>query len=225
MKTLSLISSLLLLAAHAWAQVRETSAAMSQGTRAALELELPLVDKKVLMSEWGDYVKGFKAKITSGKKAEEMMGDNAVVKTINGNNTIDLYATPSQTTDKAYLTVWFDLGGAFLSRNTHEKEYPEAEKFLLEFGKRMQKVVLDELIKAENAKLKIGQGELSDLERNKAKMEKDNSDFEKQIAELQAKIKQNQDAIQTNINNQATKKTELEALRLKVADLEKMKKQ
>jgi hypothetical protein len=224
-KTLSIIGGLLLLAAPTWAQVRETTAAMSQGTRAALELELPLMDKKVLMAEWADYAKSFKAKITSGKKAEEMMADNAVIKTINGNNTIDLFALPSQTADKAYLTVWFDLGGAYLGRNTHEKAYPEAEKFLLEFAQRIQKVVVDELIKAENTKLKTSQGELTDLEKNKARLEKDNADLEKQIVEFQNKIKLNQEAIQTNINSQATKKTEVETLKIKVTDLEKMKKQ
>jgi hypothetical protein len=197
------------------AQLRETSAPMSQGNNNAILLELDYLDAEKVSDEFEKYVEDFKAK--TKKKKGEIFADNAQIKSIGGNNTIDIYAKAEKGVGKTVLTVWFDLGGAYLSAKTHPDKYIEAEKWLREFSKRMVKKSIEDELKAEQKKLEALQDEQKDLVRDKEKLDKGIVDGEKNIKEMENKINQTKQNIEkskqdivTNLDKQKVKNEDIE---------------
>jgi hypothetical protein len=200
------------------AQVRETTAAMSQGTNNALMLDLDYADAEKLLDEFEKYVEDFKAKVK--KKKGEVFADNAQVKGISGNNTVDIYARADKADTKSVLTVWFDLGGAYLSSKSHGEKYGEADKWLKGFAKHMIKKGIEDELKAEQKKAQVLADEQKDLAREKEKLEKSIVEGEKAIREMEAKI------AQTKLNIDKAKQDiilNLDKQKVKAVDLEKQK--
>jgi hypothetical protein len=219
MKTTLALALALLTTSSLRAQVRETTASMSAGTRPALEVELPVMDKKAIVKAWSDFIKDYKAKVST-KRSDEVFADNAVIKSLNGNNTVDLYAVPSVGSSRAYLTVWFDLGGAYLSRNTHATEYAAAEKLLMDFASQAGKVALEAEVAAEERKLKDLEAQSANFTKDNEKLQKENDQMEKEIESLKQKIEQNRATIQKNQTDQTNKQREVESQRTKARDVQ-----
>lgn len=200
------------------AQVREATASMSQGTNNALLLDLDYADAEKVLDEFEKYVDDFKAK--TKKKKGEVFADNAQVKSINGNNTIDIYARADKADTKSVLTVWFDLGGAYLSSKLHGEKYGEADKWLKMFAKRIVKKGIEDELKAEQKKVEIFADEQKNLTKEKEKLEKSIVEGEKAIKEMEVKIEQ------TKLNIDKAKQDvilNLDKQKLKAIDLEKQK--
>lgn len=195
--------------------VRETSASMSLGNNNAIMLEMDYADASKVLEVFDKYVSDFKAK-TKTKKGE-LFADNAMIKSIAGNNTVDIYARAEKGMNKVVLTVWFDLGGAYLSSRSHPDKYLEAEKWLYEFAKIMVKKGIEDELKAEQKKLSDLENDLKNLARDKEKLERNITSDEKSIKDMENKIaqaKQNiekskQDII-TNLDQQKNKNDEIE---------------
>lgn len=200
------------------AQVRETTASMSAGSNNALIIDLEYTDAEKVLDEFEKYVEDFKAK--AKKKKGEIFADNAQVKNIGGNNTIDIYARAEKGEMKSILTVWFDLGGAYLSSKNHTEKYGEAEKWLKEFAKRMVKRGIEDELKAEQKKAELLADEQKNLIKEKEKLDRSIVDGEKEIKEMEAKI------AQTKLNIDKAKQdiiTNLDKQKVKATDLEKQK--
>ncbi len=220
MKNYILLFLTLFFVGQTWAQVRETTTSMSVGTYPALELELAIYDKKTIMDEWTRFIKDYKAKVRSDRKTDEVFADNAVIKAISGNNTIDIYALPSVGVNRAYLTVWFNLGGGYISSNSHAREYGEAQKLLMAFNARLNLVALETELKNEEEKLKNLEQESSNFGKENDKLQRENESMEKSILEMQKKIEQNKVTIQANQSSQTNKKNEVDSQKNKVAELQ-----
>lgn len=219
--TIYALLSLLLLLSNSLitnAQVRETTASMSQGSNNALAIDLAYADPEKVLDEFEDYVEDFKAK--ARKKKGELFGDNAQVKSIGGNNTIDIYAKVEKGDNKSILTVWFDLGGAYLSSKTHGEKYGEAVKWLNEFASRMVKKGIEDELKAEQKKLEVLTDEQKTLVRDKEKLDKSIVDSEKDIKDMEAKIAQMKQDIEKAKQDIVTN---LDKQKGKAADVEKQK--
>ena len=200
------------------AQLREGAASMSQGSNNALIMDLEYADAEKVLDEFENYVENFKAK--SKKKKGEIFADNAQVKSISGNNTIDIYARADKSDIKSVLTVWFDLGGAYLSSKSHIEKYVEAEKWLKEFAKRMVKRGIEDELKAEQKRVEVLADEQKNLSKEKEKLDKSIVDSEKDIKEMEAKI------AQTKLNIDKAKQdiiVNLDKQKVKATDLEKQK--
>jgi len=200
------------------AQLREATATMSKGSNNALVMDLEYTDAEKVLDEFEKYVEGFKA--NAKKKKGEIFADNAQVKGIGGNNTIDIYARADKGDMKSVLTVWFDLGGAYLSSKTHTEKYVEAEKWLKEFAKRMVKRGIEDELKAEQKKMELLADEQKSLTKEKEKLDRSIVDGEKDIKEMEAKI------AQTKLNIDKAKQdimTNLDKQNVKAMDLEKQK--
>ena len=219
-KIYSLVCGLLLLCNSLItnAQIRETTASMSQGSNNALAIDVPYNDPEKVLDEFEDYAEDFKAK--TKKKKGELFADNAQVKSIGGNNTIDIYAKAEKGDNKTILTVWFDLGGAYLSSKSHGEKYGEAVKWLNDFASRMVKKGIEDELKAEQKKLDALNDEQKNLVRDKEKLDRSIIDGEKDIKDMEAKIAQTKQNIekakQDIVTNQEKQKG-------KVADIEKQK--
>lgn len=203
---------------NSWAQkIVETNSAMSQGSNNALTVDLPGVKAKEAMKEWESYVKQFDGKTKSDKKTGEIFSDNAKMKAINGNNTIDIYAKAVDNSTGATLSVWFDLGGAFLSSREHAQNYPAAEQIVQKFSLGVSRGLIEEELKAEVKKQKELEEQYKDLSKEKDKMEKnikerenDIEDYKKKIEKAKADIEKTKGDIQTNVGKQKDKQKEVD---------------
>ena len=161
-------------------------------------------------------MKGWNAK--TEKKDGGMFGDNAKITSINGNNTIDIYAKTVQGKDnEVKFMVAFDLGGAYLSSSKQGSEAREAKKIVYDFAVKMTKDAIAGQLKAAEKILNKQVDDQEDLEKDKAKLEKN-------IEEYKEKIKKAEEDILINKSDQEKKKGEIEVQKKVVEEIKKKEK-
>ncbi len=168
-------------------QIMESSKVMSKGDHNALTVTLPDTEEKVVTKEWEDFIKSYKGKLRKIKKSSEIFADDARLEDIS-NNTVDVYALVNQRGDDTELTVWYDLGGAFLTSETHPKKYLSAQKMLNKFSGIVSKTYVANMLQEEEKKLKNFEGVLKDIDKSREDSVKDIAKFEKKIEEAKANI-------------------------------------
>ena len=149
-------------------------------------------------------------------KTDETLSNNSIVKKINGDNTIDIYAKVAEDgKESTTLNVWFNLGGAYLSSQAHGDKAKEAQAMLSAFALSVSRTMVEDQLKEEQKKLKKEEGTLKDLEKDKKGLEKDIEDWKKKIAKAESDIKANEEkqktqtttiATQTDVVKEVTKK-------------------
>lgn len=194
-KVLFAATFLMLSSIAAFAQnivVTEGAAAMSQGSNNSFTVKLPGTEQKNVEKAWKSIVESYKGKTKADKKTGELLANNAIIKEINGDNTIDVYSkvTADTKTDNT-LTVWFNLGGAYLSSQAHGDKAKIAQKMLADFALSVSRTMLEEQLKDEEKKAKKEAEKLKDLEKDKADSEKDIESYKKKIAKAEDDIKKN----------------------------------
>jgi sulfur relay (sulfurtransferase) complex TusBCD TusD component (DsrE family) len=180
-----------------FAQVTESQKLMSQGMYNALSIQLPEGSEKDAPKQWLQFIKKY-GKAQKDRKTEEYFVDNAQITGLS-NNSVDIYTKFEGNT----MTVWFDLGGAYLSSDKHADSYAIGEQILLDFGLELKVLLVEEEIKNEEKNLKKMEADFQKLEKEKAVLEKNIEDWKAKIAQAEADITQ-------NTANQAAKTTEIE---------------
>ncbi len=168
-------------------QIMESAKVMSQGDKNALTVKLPDTEVKVVEKEWESFIKGYKAKLRKIKKSSEIFADNAKIEDIS-TNAVDVYALVSQRGDDTELSVWFDMGGAYLNSENHPDQYTKAQGMLNTFLGRVSKTYVANLLNEEQKKLKGLEGNLKDIEKSAANSVRDIAKYEEKIAEAKANI-------------------------------------
>ncbi len=197
--------------------LKEMDRLMSKGQKNSFSIVIDGLSKKDIEKSWGKYIKDHDTKSKWDKKKKEYFADNAKVREIS-DNTIDIYSQLNEAGDRVELTVWMDLGGAFLSSYDHPQKIKEGEAFILEFATNMEKKRIDNFRKKQEDKLGDLKGDLKDLQKDKGKLEKDIEDYEKKIAEARKKI-------ETNVTNQGTKEEEIKVQEAYVEKVKEIKTQ
>ncbi|NJN77507.1 MAG: coiled-coil domain-containing protein 22 [Saprospiraceae bacterium] len=180
-----------------FAQVTENQKFMSQGTFNSLSIELPDGSGKDAPKEWAKYIKQY-GKAKKNRKTKEYFVDDAEVQGMS-NNSVDIYAKFEGNT----LSVWFDLGGAYLSSREHIDGYAMGEQILMDFGLHLKTLMVSDEVAAEEKVLKKMEMELERLTKEKATHEKNIEDWKAKIAQAELDIEQ-------NIQDQEAKTTEIE---------------
>ena len=183
-------------------EVNETSFGFSTGNQHALYVTIFESTSKDISKAWQKKLKDFKGKIS--EKKGEVFADNAIVKTFNDNNPVDMYTRFEDTKDgnvKMYVAV--DLGGAYLSSSEHAEKFKAMKKILYDFAKTRSEEVVNEQIKDAS---KV----LSGLESDQKRLEKDNEELHKNIENYKEKIKKAEEDIKTNLADQEAKKKAIE---------------
>lgn len=201
MRKLILLFAAIALAISLNAQVQEASMRMVKGQENAFTILLQQTNKKDVQKAWTKYIKGFDGKTKRQKKTGVIFSDNAEIEKMSS-NTVDVYATVVPSGSDTNLTVWFDLGGAFLSSDTHGDKASVAEAMLNKFALSVSKASVEEELKEEEKTLKKINGDLSDLVKDKKAYESDIEKYKQKIAEAEAKIEQ-------NVKDQASKEEEV----------------
>lgn len=169
---------------------------MSQGEKTGFEVAIVDADPKDVESSWIKYLKKYKAKVTSSKKSVEIFGDDANIPQISA-NTIDVYAIARKAEYGTKLSVFFDLGGAFISSQDHEVAFGSAEGFLRDFA-------LSEAIRVVEDELKEQEKVFKELGKDLDGLIKDKDGYIKEIEKAKALIAQREQDI---INNEAAQET------------------
>lgn len=210
------------------AQIKEGNQSMSQGSNNALTIELIGTDAKNVSKSFEGFLKKYKGKTKFDKKTGEMFSDNALITELNGNNTTDVYAKFSQSGTNVIMTVWFDLGGAYLSSQMHAQQYPAAEKMLYAFAITVSRGLVEEELKKEQKKQKELEDQHKDLvkdqknfEKDIENLKKDIENYKRKIAEAEQNIETTKNKIQETVKAQGSKMTEVDGQKEVVKAVEK----
>lgn len=183
--------------------VRENMQLLNSESKNALILGLPNANAKKAESVWQDYAKQFKAKSTKkDKKSGVYFSDDAILSKIS-NNTVDLYARFEDGNSGTIITVWFDLGGAYLASEIHSDAYEQAEILLKDFATAVNRSLAEDNV-AEQEKIQ------KNLEKELDKLQKDNKKYNDKIEEAKKIISDMEASIIQNEKDQQTKQTEIE---------------
>lgn len=187
MKTFVVLILSILFVPFGQAQIVEATKVMSQGDNNALTVRLPDTEVKVVEKEWESFIKGYKAKLRKIKKSSEIFADNAKIEDISS-NTVDVYALVSERGDDTELSVWFDMGGAYLNSESHPDQYNKAQGMLNDFLGRVSKTYIANLLNVEQKKLKDLEGDMKAIEKDQENSVKDIAKYEEKIMEAKANI-------------------------------------
>ena len=174
---------------------------MSKGEQNGIEIILngtKLEDAKDAVEKWG---KKMKAKIARDKKNPEIFVDNAQLPTVSA-NALDMYVIVTPIDNGSKVTVFTDLGGAFVSSAAYGTQYAGLEASLKKFAKDQAIITVEDQQKSEEKILKSLNGDLKDLTGKKA-------DYLKDIEKAKTLIQQREQDIIKNDADQAAKQQQI----------------
>ncbi len=202
---LTTVFTLLMTSYLAFGQISEGVRSMSMGSNNSLSLDIPNSDAKLAKKVWSTYIKknakGGKTK--SNRKTGETFTDDAGIVSIGGANTVDVYAKFADAGDMSNVTVWFDLGGAYLNSDDHPDRYQEGEKFLMRFA-------IAVAVEATKLELKAEEKKKKDMERDLSSLASKKEGYHRDIEEAKAKIADREAKIEQNIKDQEMTKTAIQ---------------
>ncbi|MEM9820840.1 MAG: hypothetical protein AAF985_07200 [Bacteroidota bacterium] len=173
-------------------EVKMGDRSMSKGSQNSYTVILASSEKKELEKSWSKFMKEYKGKTKRDKKTDEHMTDNAQISSMS-DNTVDVYTRFQELGNETQMTVWFDLGGAFVTANGHPEASATAQNILVSFAKTVDKKNVEELLKLEEKNQKKVEGELKKNEKELKKLEKDIENYQKKIKEAEEKIVKNKE--------------------------------
>jgi hypothetical protein len=183
--------------------VRESMQMMGESSQNALTMAIPNVSDKKCEEVWKEFSKDFSGKTRKDKKTDMYLSDDASIRKMSS-NTVDVYAKFNESGNGTTVTVWFDLGGAFLSSEQHETAYQEANELMLDFAKAVGKSLAEDNVKEQEKVLKA-------LEKDLDKLGKDNENYHKKIEEAKKLITEMEQNIEQNVKDQEKKQEEIKA--------------
>ncbi len=182
------------------AQVREKESNMSQGVKSCLVIEFLESKGDDIIDAWKDFLDhDYKAKTKRDKKNDEYFTDNAMISGVGGSNTVDVYAKIDEKgKTSSVLTVWFDLGGAYLSSREHPTQYDEAEKMLRRFETSVLRAQTEKELKEEEKKYRKQDDQLKRLVRDNEGLHKDIENYKEKIKKAENDLIKNNDEQETS---------------------------
>jgi len=199
-------------------EVTEMKVPMSEGAQSALVLDLPKTDVKTVEKAWIKYLKDLDGKTKKNKKTGEIFTDNAMIEAMS-KNTVDIYTKIQPKGEGSKLTVWTDLGGAFLASETHPEQYAIASKMLNDFSANISIAKAEDVLKEEEDALDKEEDKLKKLDKETADMKSKIEDYKKKIKELEADIVKNDEKRKEQAKNVDAQKAKTEAASKTVKDM------
>lgn len=194
---------------ESFAQVMEEKRVMSKGEQSSLTIEIPGVEASYTDDVYKDFIKDFKGKTKKDKKANEWSSEGAKVASIANGAPIGIYSKIEGSGNKSVVNMWIDLGTGYVNSSTYPAEYQEAQKLLNKF--------------AQTVKVQQAQDELAALDKEMKKMDsdmkklkRDNDDYHKEIEKCNQKIKDAQNSILKNEDDQKNKKMAIDQQAVKL---------
>ena len=158
-------------------QVAQAKKQMSLGIQNGFSISLPDTEDKFIEKQWKKFTKDY-GKTKENKKADEIFIEGAVIKTINGENAMDIYTAIENNS----IAVFFDNKNGFINSTDNPKEAKSAEEFIQEFAYEVQREKTR--IELDNEK-----DQLKKYEKNLEKLKRDLDGYNKDIEVAKDKIK------------------------------------
>jgi len=186
----------------AQSQVLEETRVMAAGSEPALTINIPGADPKFVETKWKEYMKSY-GKMTRVKQSKEFVASDVQILDIGGVNRLNVYGLAEESGEGTKMTIWFDMGGAFLSSDAYPKEYVSAVNFVKDFA---QKVKVDMITEELEAQEKL----VTKAENNLTRLKRENEMFHKIIEDSKKRIAQAEEDIQKNLKDQEVAHKEIE---------------
>lgn len=195
MKNYLLLLFIFLFSYSAFAQKsnpREVRKGMSLGVKEAFTVDVVNLDDKEVEKLLIDYLKEYKGrkKPKRDRKNNEIFTDDAEIPALSS-NTIDIYATVEGKGDSPTVVFWFDLGGAFLSKDQHGDKMEALSEWLYEFGRLTRSRTIELNLEAEEDRLKELNKDFDKLVKEQEKLEDTIEKAKQMIAEAEEGLKEN----------------------------------
>lgn len=210
-KSIFLPGILLFLACSGSSQIMEASKVMSKGQQSALSLEIPEVSADYAEEVYKDFIKEFKGKTKKDRKTNEWFSDDSRVPGIANGAPVDIYAQLESSGSKTVINMWVDLGSGYINSSTYPREYAEAGKLLEQFSHMVK-------IRQAEDELDMVEKDMKKLDGDLKKLKKDNEDYHKEIEKSNQKIKDAENAILKNEEDQKSKQAAIETQAQKVEE-------
>jgi len=212
--TLTAVLAFLSAGAQKKVEVRESNENIGGSSHNAMVVTIYTKDAERIEKAFKDKMKDFDAKVSTKK---EIFADNASWKAF-GPNTFDVYARVDKDGEAHKLIVGVDMGGAYLSSDSHSEQFRLFKNMIQELSVKIAK---DEIAE----ELKLNQKTLGKLEEQQKDLVDENGDLKNDIENYKKKIAEAENKIKTNEENQVKKKEEIEKQKGVVKEVEeKLKK-
>ena len=192
--------------------VREADRSMSQGVKNSLTTDILNVPIKTVEKYWKEYSKQFKVDTKKDRKTDEWFTDNALIASLGGANTVDIYTKFTDAGNNTNMAMWVDLGGAYINSKDFKDKYDAAQKIMLDFSLSVQREQTKTMLNDQ-------QDEQKKLERELRNLEKKNSNLHSDIDDWNKKIAKAQNDIQLNMKAQEDQKKKIENQQKLVDDI------
>lgn len=203
MKKITSVLTLLLFTVFAFAQkqydVQEGEKSMYKGSYTALSMTFEGVSAKAAAEEWKQFIKTFKGKTKEDKKGKVWFTDDAKMEKVS-DNTIDLYTSFAETPGGTNVSVWFDLGGAYLSSAMDLGRTDEAKNILQDYGHAISKRLAKDNWDMEEKSLTMMQKDLKKMEGEQSSIQKEIEEVKSELLKLEAEAQQNRTRQQNQLN-------------------------
>lgn len=182
--------------------VTERRVSMSLGAQNAYVVDVEGADKKIMEDVFKTMFKEY-GKIQENRKARESFMMATKIPRVNGSSPVDLYAKFEEGKGVATTYVWVDLGGAFTSSTGYAKQSDAIKLMLQDYYYECRKVVVANELKAEEKAL-------DKLEKEMAKLQRQNEGYHEDIEKAKQKIAEAEKNIEQNLLDQGSKTQEIE---------------
>jgi hypothetical protein len=192
---------------------KEVTKSMSKGLQPGIEIFIPKVSEDNLEEAIEEVTKPYKGKSRSIKKTDEFFIDDAFIEQISP-NTIDIHQTIKETANGLTYTVYFDLGGIFLSNSYNPEKYNYAINIVQKIANKAVENRMQNVLKVENKNLE-------NLEDEKKALEKENEKSAKEIEDANDLIAKKKNEMEENKKMIEKKATEIEKQHQLIKNIEK----
>jgi len=184
-------------------EVVETQTTMSRGENNALYIEIKDANTKDVEKHWKKYLKSeYAGKRTETDRSDEMVTENASIAGLGSNVTVYAKAN-SLSNDAVGFTAFFENSEGFVT-SENESAYKVVKGLMYDFG-------IEERKYAVNEQLEDAEKDQKRLEKDLSSLETKNKNLHDDIEMYRKKIKQAEEDIVKNNEDQETKKVEIEA--------------
>lgn len=207
-KIVALLLLLGIFATKSFAQILEDTKVMSEGANNCLTMTFLNVDDKDVLDLWKDVMKDYGGKLKKVKKSSDYKVDDILIAGITNENTMDVFVQIEEKKGDVTFMVWFDLGGAFLSKSAHPTSYDEALNFLEKFALDVERMTVQNELDNEMKEFDKMKKDLKRLDSKKENLEKAIVRYKEKIKDAETDLIKNeaeQESMKSKIDEQKSK--------------------
>lgn len=219
MKTLLTLLFLTLLFTAGQSQVSFVDDNMSEGLRPGVSILLPDVNTRFVDSQWKTYIKKYGGKYRWNRRQGEHRNEGTSIPNVSPES-INVYAVTRESGNNTQFIVWFQEGTQFLNPQKDSLKMDNAANLLNHFALEVAREKLKDDIKEEEKNLSKLENELRKQERQNEKLHSDIESYKEKIAKAQQDIIDNEQQQIDSGTAITSQKARIEKLKIQLSELQ-----